>query len=120
MELLCHNTFVGCPSESRDSDPIAFYRVNVGIQSPDGVTTTRGVLRRFNDFLKLFNELKKASPKKSFPPAPPKGLLRLKSRTLLEERRCLLEEWMTKLLSDIDLSRSVTVASFLELIPRIT
>ncbi|KAK8509336.1 hypothetical protein V6N13_062385 [Hibiscus sabdariffa] len=101
--------------KSRDSDPIAFYRVNVGIQSPDGVTTTRGVLRRFNDFLKLFNELKKAYPKKSLPPAPPKGLLRLKSRTLLEERRCLLEEWMTKLLSDIDLSRSVTVASFLEL-----
>ncbi|KAE8663422.1 kinesin-like protein KIF20B-like isoform X2 [Hibiscus syriacus] len=78
-----------------------FYRVNVGIQSPDGVTTTHG--------------LKKAYPKKSLPPAPPKGLLRLKSRALLEERRCSLEEWMTKLLSDIDLSRSVTVASFLEL-----
>ncbi|KAE8664289.1 Adenine phosphoribosyltransferase 5 isoform 1 [Hibiscus syriacus] len=31
------------------------------------------------------------------------------------QRRCSLEEWMTKLLSDIDLSRSVTVASFLEL-----
>jgi hypothetical protein len=26
-----------------------------------------------------------------------------------------LEQWMTKLLSDIDLSRSVSVASFLEL-----
>ncbi|XWS70445.1 hypothetical protein CRYUN_Cryun03dG0048800 [Craigia yunnanensis] len=39
----------------------------------------------------------------------------MKSRALLEERRCSLEEWMTKLLSDIDLSRSVTVASFLEL-----
>ncbi|GMJ15855.1 hypothetical protein like AT4G32160 [Hibiscus trionum] len=101
--------------KSRDSDPVVFYRVNVGIQSPDGVTTTRGVLRRFNDFLKLFNELKKAYPKKSLPPAPPKGLLRLKSRALLEERRCSLEEWMTMLLSDIDLSRSVTIASFLEL-----
>ncbi|KAK8706711.1 hypothetical protein V6N13_057788 [Hibiscus sabdariffa] len=101
--------------KSRDSDPVVFYRVNVGIQSPDGVTTTYGVLRRFNDFLKLFNELKKAYPKKSLPPAPPKGLLRLKSSALLEERRCSLEEWMTKLLSDIDLSRSVTVASFLEL-----
>ncbi|TYI17585.1 hypothetical protein ES332_A07G034500v1 [Gossypium tomentosum] len=89
--------------------------VQVGLQSPEGVTTTRGVLRRFNDFLKLFTELKTAFPKKSLPPAPPKGLLRMKSRVLLEERRCSLEEWMTKLLSDIDLSRSVTVASFLEL-----
>ncbi|EOY29446.1 Phox domain-containing protein isoform 1 [Theobroma cacao] len=101
--------------KSRDSDPVVFYRVQVGVQSPEGVTTTRGVLRRFNDFLKLFTDLKKTFPKKSLPPAPPKGLMRLKSRTLLEERRCSLEEWMTKLLSDIDLSRSVTVASFLEL-----
>lgn len=30
-----------------------FYRVQVGIQSPQGVTTLRGVLRRFNDFMKL-------------------------------------------------------------------
>nr|KJB07634.1 hypothetical protein B456_001G034600 [Gossypium raimondii] len=89
--------------------------VQVGLQSPEGVTTTRGVLRRFNDFLKLFTELKTAFPKKSLPPAPPKGLLRMKSRVLLEERRYSLEEWMTKLLSDFDLSRSVTVASFLEL-----
>ncbi|XP_039043266.1 PX domain-containing protein EREL1-like isoform X2 [Hibiscus syriacus] len=56
--------------KSRDSDPVVFYRVNVGIQSPDGVTTSRGVLRRFE---------KKHIPRK-FPPAPPKGLLRLKSR----------------------------------------
>ncbi|GKU87292.1 hypothetical protein SLEP1_g1716 [Rubroshorea leprosula] len=101
--------------KSRDSDPVVFYRVQIGIQSPEGITTTRGVLRRFNDFLKLFTDLKKAFPKKSLPPAPPKGLLRLKSRALLEERRCSLEEWMAKLLSDIDLSRSVAVASFLEL-----
>ncbi|CAL2234907.1 unnamed protein product [Prunus armeniaca] len=39
----------------------------------------------------------------------------MKSRELLEERRCSLEAWMTKLLSDIDISRSVAVASFLEL-----
>ncbi|XP_037493080.1 PX domain-containing protein EREL1 isoform X2 [Jatropha curcas] len=92
-----------------------FYRVQVGVQSPEGITTTRGVLRRFNDFLKLFSDLKRSFPKKNLPPAPPKGLLRMKSRALLEERRCLLEEWMTKLLSDIDLSRSMAVASFLEL-----
>ncbi|XP_050127159.1 PX domain-containing protein EREL1 isoform X3 [Malus sylvestris] len=59
--------------------------------------------------------LKKAFPKKNLPPTPPKGLLRMKSRELLEERRCSLEAWMTKLLSDIDISRSVAVASFLEL-----
>ncbi|KAL0016413.1 hypothetical protein SO802_003482 [Lithocarpus litseifolius] len=92
-----------------------FYRVQVGVQSPEGVTTTRGVLRRFNDFLKLFTVLKKAFPKKNLPPAPPKGLLRMKTRALLEERRCSLEEWMIKLLSDIDIARSVAVASFLEL-----
>ncbi|EEF46943.1 PX domain-containing protein EREL1 isoform X1 [Ricinus communis] len=101
--------------KSRDSDPVVFYRVQIGLQSPEGVTTTRGVLRRFNDFLKLYTDLKRSFPKKNLPPAPPKGLLRLKSRALLEERRCSLEEWMTKLLSDIDLSRSMAVASFLEL-----
>ncbi|XP_042489191.1 PX domain-containing protein EREL1-like isoform X3 [Macadamia integrifolia] len=100
---------------SRDSDPVVFYRVQVGIQSPEGITTTRAIPHRFNDFLKLFTGLKREFPKKNLPPAPPKGLLRLKSRTLLEERRCLLEEWMGKLLSDIDTSRSVPVASFLEL-----
>lgn len=101
--------------KSRDSDPVVFYRVQVGVQSPEGVTTTRGVLRRFNDFLKLFTVLKRAFPKKNLPPAPPKGLLRMKTRALLEERRCSLEEWMIKLLSDIDIARSVAVASFLEL-----
>lgn len=34
-----------------------FYRVQVGVQSPEGITTTRGVLRRFNDFLKLFADV---------------------------------------------------------------
>uniref|UniRef100_A0A6N2KN35 PX domain-containing protein n=1 Tax=Salix viminalis TaxID=40686 RepID=A0A6N2KN35_SALVM len=92
--------------KSRDSDPVVFYRVQVGLQSPEGVTTMRGVLRRFNDFLNLFTDLKKAFPRKNIPPAPPKGLLRLKSRALLEERRYSLEQWMTKLLSDIDLSRT--------------
>ncbi|KAF2533422.1 hypothetical protein F2Q70_00033402 [Brassica cretica] len=92
-----------------------FYRVQISVQSPEGVTTMRGVLRRFNDFLKLLTDLKKAFPRKSFPSAPPKGLLRMKSRAVLEERRCSLEEWITKLLSDIELARSVVIASFLEL-----
>ncbi|KAK7283092.1 hypothetical protein RIF29_12370 [Crotalaria pallida] len=101
--------------KSRNSDPIVFYRVQVGIQSPEGVTTVHGVLRRFNDFLKLFADIKKEFSRKNIPPAPPKGLMRLKSRALLEERRCSLEEWMTKLLSDIDISRCAAVASFLGL-----
>uniref|UniRef100_A0A1J3GFJ5 PX domain-containing protein n=1 Tax=Noccaea caerulescens TaxID=107243 RepID=A0A1J3GFJ5_NOCCA len=101
--------------KSRNSDPVVFYRVQISMQSPEGVTTMRGVLRRFNDFLKLLTDLKRAFPRKSFPSAPPKGLLRMKSRAVLEERRCSLEEWITKLLSDIDLARSVVVASFLEL-----
>ncbi|CAL0305720.1 unnamed protein product [Lupinus luteus] len=103
--------------KSKNSDPIVgqFYRVQVGIQSPEGVTTLHGVLRRFNDFLKLFADLKKEFSRKSIPPAPPKGFTQLKSRALLEERRCSLEEWMTKLLSDIDISRCAAVASFLGL-----
>ncbi|KAJ7966198.1 Phox (PX) domain protein [Quillaja saponaria] len=103
--------------KSRNSEPVVFYRVQVGLQSAEGITstTTCGVLRRFNDFLELFTNLKKAFPKKNLPPAPPKGFLRMKTRALLEERRCSLEEWITKLLSDIDISRSVAVASFLEL-----
>ncbi|XP_027355083.1 PX domain-containing protein EREL1 [Abrus precatorius] len=101
--------------KSRNSDPIVFYRLQVGVQSPEGITKLHGVLRRFNDFLKLFADLKKEFPRKNIPPAPPKGLLRLKSRALLEERRCSLEEWITKLLSDIDISRCAAVASFLDL-----
>ncbi|XP_060208871.1 PX domain-containing protein EREL2 isoform X2 [Lycium barbarum] len=102
-------------AKSTNSDPIVFYRVLVGLQSPEGNTTTRVVLRRFNDFLKFLAALKRMFPRKNIPPAPPKGFLRMKTRTLLEERRSSLEEWMTKLLSDIDVSRSVPVASFLEL-----
>ncbi|KAG8375802.1 hypothetical protein BUALT_Bualt10G0138300 [Buddleja alternifolia] len=102
-------------AKSRDSDPTVFYRVQVGLQSPEGTTTTRTVLRRFNDFLKLHAALKRTFPRKNVPPTPPKGLLRMKTRAMLEERRNSLEEWMARLLSDIDLSRSIVVASFLEL-----
>ncbi|OWM69615.1 PX domain-containing protein EREX [Punica granatum] len=101
--------------KSSGSEPVVFYRVQAGIQSPEGVTATHGVLRRFSDFLKLHKELKKEFPMKMLPPTPPKKLLRNKSRILLDERRCSLEDWMEKLLSDIDLSRTATVANFLEL-----
>ncbi|CAA2942174.1 PX domain-containing EREL1-like isoform X3 [Olea europaea subsp. europaea] len=59
--------------------------------------------------------LKRAFPQKNLPPVPPKGLPRMKTRAMLEERRNSLEEWMARLLSDINLSRSAAVASFLEL-----
>lgn len=102
--------------KSRDTDGVVFYRVQVGIQSPQGITTFRGVLRRFSNFMKLLTELKRIFPRKNLPPAPSKHILRINSnRSLPEERRCSLEEWIDKLLSDIDISRSVPVASFLEL-----
>ncbi|XP_027167452.1 PX domain-containing protein EREL2-like [Coffea eugenioides] len=101
--------------KGRGLDPTVFYRVQVGIQSPEGSTTLRGILRRFSDFLKLYSDLKRAFPKKKLPPAPSKGLLRTKSKELIEERRCSLGDWIEKLLSDIDLSRSFPVAVFLEL-----
>ncbi|EEF44828.1 PX domain-containing protein EREX [Ricinus communis] len=102
-------------SKSRASDPVVFYRVQVGIQSPEGITTNRGLLRRYSEFLNLLSELKKVFPEKTLPPAPPKRILRRKSRVILEERRCSLEDWMEKLLSDIDVSRSAPVGTFLEL-----
>lgn len=101
--------------KGRGLDPTVFYRVQVGIQSPEGTTTVRGILRRFSDFLKLYSDLKRAFPKKKLPPTPSKGLLRTRSKELIEERRCSLGDWIEKLLSDIDLSRSYPVAVFLEL-----
>ncbi|XP_068669145.1 PX domain-containing protein EREL1-like [Aristolochia californica] len=104
-------------SEGSFIDPVVFYRVQVGIQSPEGISLAGGVFRRFSDFLKLYSALKRVFPKKILPPHPPKHrFLRINSsKALLEERRCALEEWMGKLLCDIDLSRSVPMASFLEL-----
>lgn len=102
-------------SKTSGSDSVVFYRVQVGIQSPEGITCIRGILRRYSDFLKFSSDLKKEFPMKKLPPSPPKGILRLKSKELMEERRCSLEVWMEKLLSDIDISRSFPVATFLEL-----
>ncbi|PWZ17985.1 PX domain-containing protein EREL1 [Zea mays] len=96
---------------------VVFYRIHVGIQSPEGFSSSHGILRRFSDFLNLSSDLKSAFPRKDVPSAPPKhAFLRINSsRLLLEERRHALEEWMQKLLSDIDLSRSAPVAAFFEL-----
>ncbi|KAA0058745.1 filamin A-interacting protein 1-like isoform X5 [Cucumis melo var. makuwa] len=101
--------------KSNGSDPVVFYMVQVGLQSPEGITSTRGISRRFNEFLELFYELKRAFPKKQLPPAPPKRVLRMKNSAFYDDRKSSLEEWMEKMLSDIDVSRSVPVASFLEL-----
>ncbi|KAG6522201.1 PX domain-containing protein EREL2-like isoform X2 [Zingiber officinale] len=98
-------------------NPIISYRIHVGIQSPEGVSTSHELLRRFSDFLQLYFVIKKAFPRKDIPMTPPKhALLRINSsHVFLEERRYALEEWMGKLLSDIDLARSAQVAVFLEL-----
>ncbi|KAJ4798943.1 Phox (PX) domain-containing protein [Rhynchospora pubera] len=107
------------PGVSNDTflKSVVFYRIHVGIQSPEGVSSSHGVLKRFSDFLNLYASVKKTFPKKDIPAAPPKhALLRINSnRQLLEERRRGLEEWMGRLLSDIDVSRSALVAAFLEL-----
>ncbi|EPS67729.1 hypothetical protein M569_07049, partial [Genlisea aurea] len=97
------------------SKPVVFYRVQVGLQSPQGVTTTHETPRRFSDFLKLSSELKQSFRHKKLPPAPQKSYMRMKNGLHIEERRSALEEWIFKLLSDIDLSRSAAVACFLEL-----
>ncbi|KAL4584569.1 hypothetical protein LXL04_009172 [Taraxacum kok-saghyz] len=101
--------------QSAGSSDAVFYSVKVGIQSPEGITTTRTVPRRFNEFLKLYSELKKEFPKKNLPPAPPKRFVKPRSKKVLVDRICDLECWMTKLLSDIDVSRTVHVAIFLDL-----
>jgi len=89
-----------------------FFRVQVGIQSPEATTTTRLILRRFSDFAGLYSEvrvfstlhslfllfleefeylnffflqLKKEFAMKNLPPLPPKKMLRIKSHALLEE-----------------------------------
>lgn len=102
-------------ANSRGSGPVVYYRVQVGIQTPEAITTTRGILRRFSDFLKLFSELQNLFPKKTLPPPPRRRLMGAQSRSLIEERRNSLEVWMDKLLSSIDVSRSAPVAIFLEL-----
>ncbi|XP_042470255.1 PX domain-containing protein EREL1-like isoform X3 [Zingiber officinale] len=99
-------------------NPIISYRIHVGIQSPEGVSTSHELLRRFSDFLQLYFVIKKAFPRKDIPMTPPKhALLRINSSHVFleEQRRYALEEWMGKLLSDIDLARSAQVAVFLEL-----
>ncbi|KAL3691953.1 hypothetical protein R1sor_005604 [Riccia sorocarpa] len=99
------------------SNPTVFYRVQVGVQSPQGISAARAILRRFSDFLKLFAALKRVFPRKKIPAAPPKNtLMRINSsQTLLQERRWALEDWFGRLLADIEISRSVPIASFLEL-----
>ncbi|KZV22600.1 hypothetical protein F511_02617 [Dorcoceras hygrometricum] len=71
--------------EPGGSESVVFYRVQVGLQSPEGFTTTRGVLRRFRDFLKLASALKRSFRNKKIPMAPSKRLLKIKGREFLEE-----------------------------------
>ncbi|KAK9098688.1 hypothetical protein Syun_025733 [Stephania yunnanensis] len=72
-------------SKLGDSEGVAFYKVQVGIQSPEGITSVRGVLRRFSDFMKLLDQLKRTFPRKHLPPAPSKHVLRINSNKSLPE-----------------------------------
>jgi len=36
---------------------VVFYRIHVGIQSPEGFSSSHGILRRFSDFLKLCSDV---------------------------------------------------------------
>eukprot|EP00850_Spirogloea_muscicola_P017135 SM000144S00683 [mRNA] locus=s144:307908:311157:+ [translate_table: standard] len=94
-----------------------FFRVQVGVQSPEGASFARGILRRFSDFLKLHAALKRSLPGKKLPAPPSRNsLVRVSaSPGLLEERRKALEDWLDELLTDVDASRSAPMASFLEL-----
>ncbi|KAJ7549375.1 hypothetical protein O6H91_07G051200 [Diphasiastrum complanatum] len=98
-------------------NPTVFYKVQVGIQSPQGYSTSSTILRRFSDFLKLSAALKRTLPKTVMPVAPPKNSLSRinSSHALLQERRCALEDWMGRLLLNFEISRSAAIASFLEL-----
>eukprot|EP00850_Spirogloea_muscicola_P003722 SM000015S01222 [mRNA] locus=s15:666982:670194:+ [translate_table: standard] len=89
----------------------------VGVQSPEGASFARGILRRFSDFLKLHAALKRSLPGKKLPAPPSRNSLARVSASpgLLEERRKALEDWLDELLTDVDASRSAPMASFLEL-----
>eukprot|EP00897_Mesotaenium_endlicherianum_P003961 jgi/Mesen1/3593/ME000020S03121 len=94
---------------------VQYFRVQVGVQSPGGVSASRGLLRRFSDFLKLHAALRRAFPHKRLPAPPPKNALQRMSQPLLEQRRAALEDWLARLLEDLQVARSAAIAAFLEL-----
>lgn len=56
--------------DGADINPTAFYNVQIGIQSPNGISAARSILRRFSDFLKLYATVKRLFPKKKIPQVP--------------------------------------------------
>nr|GEU30370.1 hypothetical protein [Tanacetum cinerariifolium] len=101
--------------QATDMDPVLFYRVQVGLQSPKGITTTRTILRKFNDFLELRVALRNMFPSKNLPPTPPKQMTRGLNVKFFEKRQQTMEDWIIRLLSDFETSRSMVVATFFEL-----
>jgi hypothetical protein len=51
---LCHYCF---PVSKFNAHKGQFYRIHVGIQSPEGFSSIHGILRRFSDFLKLSSDV---------------------------------------------------------------
>ncbi|KAH7302379.1 hypothetical protein KP509_23G069700 [Ceratopteris richardii] len=101
---------------SNHASKVTYFRVLVGLQSPDGVSTLHGILRRFSHFMKLYDSLKCMFPKKKLPVPPKKSFRQINhNKNYLQQRRLALSDWMVKLLADLDISRSPPIASFLEL-----
>lgn len=99
------------------ADPVTFYLVEVGVQSPGGEKIRRTVLRRFSDFRVLSAKLKSELPSKRLPDPPPRYRLTSVNgnQTLVEKRRKQLETWLWKLLADVDVAHSSNLTAFLEL-----
>lgn len=51
---LCHSCFLVSKFNAHKGQ---FYRIHVGIQSPEGFSSSHGILRRFSDFLKLSSDV---------------------------------------------------------------
>lgn len=101
----------------QDVNPTVYFKVRVGVQSPQGVSASRLVLRRFNDFLKLHSALRRVLPRRKLPSPPPKNPLQRVSASsaLILQRKMALQDWMAVLLEDLEVARSAPVAAFLEL-----
>ena len=54
LSKLCHSSFYVSLFNAHKGQ---FYRIHVGIQSPEGFSSSHGILRRFSDFLKLCSDV---------------------------------------------------------------
>ncbi|KZV22601.1 prli-interacting factor l [Dorcoceras hygrometricum] len=129
LDFLCNDND---ENTLQDVDVRPHYQQSQGTQGstsiPSAPTVSMGGRsQKIRHLLKHFDKLKRSFRNKKIPMASSKRLLKIKGREFLEEvstfffspffalMLCSLEEWMTKVLSDIDISRSAPSACFLEL-----